>query len=295
MEMQRRDFLKETALGAAVAAVLGYRAGAAPAPFALLAEKASIKIGGCDWSLLKEGDPEAFGAAKEAGLDGVEVSCGKGKEKLPISDPERQEKVLAAAKKHGLPIPSTCLEILHRDGLKDHPDAPKWVKEAITATKALGAKTILLPFFGKQSISKRSEQEAVAERLKAIAPEAEKAGIVLGLENTISAKDNAWILDQVKSPAVKVYYDVGNSFNNKFEIYTEVAWLGKDRVAQIHLKDRAYLGQGQIDFPKFLESVLKSGFGGWMMLETNVQKSVKEDFAANATFIRKILGEKSKG
>jgi sugar phosphate isomerase/epimerase len=294
MEMRRRDFLKETALGAAMAAVFGYRAEASPALRPGLETK-GIKIGGCDWSLGKEGNPEAFGLARDANLDGVEVSCGKGKDKLPISDPERQGKVLAEAKKHGLAIPSTCLEILHRDGLKEHPDAPKWVTEAILATKALGAKTILLPFFGKQSINKCSEQEAVAERLKTLAPEAEKAGIVLGLENTISAKDNAWILDQVKSPAVKVYYDVGNSFNNKFEIYAEVPWLGKERVCQIHLKDKAYLGQGEIDFPKFLESVLKSGFSGWMMLETNVQKSVKEDFAANASFMRKLLSEKEKG
>ena len=292
MEIQRRDFLKETAVGAALAAVFGHRLGASP--LRPLLEKQGIKIGGCDWSLQKEGNPEAFGVAKEAGLDGVEVSCGKGKEKLPISDEERQAKVLAESKKHGLAVPSTCLEVLHRDGLKDHADAPKWVKEAIAATKNLGAKVILLPFFGKQSINKRSEQEAVAERLKAVAPQAESAGIVLGLENTISAKDNAWILDQVKSPAVKVYYDVGNSFNNKFEIYNEVAWLGKERVCQIHLKDKAYLGQGAIDFPRFLESVLKSGFGGWMMLETNVQKTVKEDFAANAAFVRKTLAEKSK-
>jgi L-ribulose-5-phosphate 3-epimerase len=293
MQIHRRQFLKESAFGAAVLSVLGWRRASPAAPFARAGVK--IKIGGCDWSLRKEGDLGSFAAAKEAGLDGVEVSCGKGKERLPISDPERQKAFLAEAAKHGLPIPSTCLEILHRDGLKSHPRAAKWVEEAIPATKALGGRTILLPFFGDRAITKRSEQEAVADRLKPIAPLAEKAGVVLGLENTISARDNAWILERVGSPAVKVYYDVGNSSANKFDIYEEVAWLGKERIAQIHLKDRdQLLGKGQIDFPRLVESILKSGFEGWAMLETAVVRSVKEDFSANAALVRGLLEEKGR-
>jgi L-ribulose-5-phosphate 3-epimerase len=294
MQTTRREFLRTTALGAATAAVMGFEVTRVHAAVAALEAQAGIRIGGCDWSLGKEGDPAAFAVAKAAGLDGVEVSCGKGKSSLPISDPEKQAKLLAAAKASGLPIPSSCLEILHRDGLKEHEDAPKWVKEAIEPTRKLGGKVILLPSFGKQAIEKRSEQEAVAERLKPIAPLAEKAGIILGLENTISAKDNAFILEKIGSPAVKVYYDVGNSFNYKHDIYSEIAFLGKDRVAQIHLKDRGYLGQGKIDFPRFLETVVKSGFTGWMMLETNIVKTAEEDFATNSKYVREVLKEKGK-
>jgi len=298
MEIQRRQFLKESAFGLVLTA-LGPRAGSASpgptSPFSAL-KSASIKIGGCDWSLRKEGQPGSFAAAKEAGLEGVEVSCGKGTEKLPISDPERRKLFLSEAKKHGLPIPSTCLEILHRDGLKNHPAAPRWVEEAIEPTRDLGAKVILLPFFGKQSINERAEQKAVADRLKPIAPIAEKAGVILGLENTISAEDNAWMLDRIASPAVKVYYDVGNSYINKFDIYQEVPWLGKDRICQLHLKDHGFLlGKGKIDFPRFLESVLKCGFEGWAMLETAVVTTVKEDFAQNAGYVRRLLEEKSRG
>ncbi len=285
-----RDLLKESAFGAAILTVLGHRLEALT-PWAVMEKsEAGIHIGGCDWSLRKEGDPGSFSAAKEAGLEGVEVSCGKGEEKLPISDADRQKTFLAEAKKHGLSIPSTCLEILHRDGLKNHPKGPKWVEEAIAPTKALGAKVILLPFFGDRSINKRSEQKTVAERLKPISPAAEKAGIILGLENTISAEDNAWILGQVGSPSVKVYYDVGNSSANKFDIYKEIPWLGKDRICQIHLKDQNFLlGKGKIDFPRLAEAILQSGFKGWAMLETAVVTNVKEDFEANARFVRGLL------
>ncbi len=284
MDIERREFM------AAVLAVFGTRGGD---PAALM-RRAGIKVGGCDWSLRKEGNPESFSVAKEAGLDGVEVSLGKGTDRLPMTDPDRQKLFLDESQKHGMAIPSTCLEILHRDNLKAHPKGPMWVEQAIECTAALKAKVILLPFFGKQAINERAEQEAVAERLKVLAPRAEKAGVILGLENTISAEDNAWILDQVKSPAVQVYYDSGNSFP-RFDIYKEIAWLGKERICQIHLKDGgALLGQGKIDHPRLIETILKTGYTGWLMLETSSPLGVKESFSTNASYVRKLVDEKSR-
>ncbi len=288
MPIERREFLN-SAFGAAVLAVFGCRSGD---PRALLAG-AGLRVGGCDWSLRKEGNPESFAAAREAGLEGVEVSLGKGEDRLPMTDPGRQKMFLDESKKHGVAIPSTCLEILHRDNLKAYPKGPMWVEQSIECTAALGARVILLPFFGKQAINERPEQAATAERLKVLAPKAEKAGVVLGLENTISAEDNAWILDQVKSPAVQVYYDSGNSFP-RFDIYQEIPWLGRDRLCQIHLKDRGgILGKGKIDHPRLVEAILKSGYSGWLMLETGAPNSVKDDFAANAAYVRGLLREKA--
>jgi len=293
MDLSRRSFLQQSAVGAAVMTVLGTRAGALPWREAFR-RAANIKIGGTDWSMRLEGKIEAFAAAKEAALDGVQVSLGgraKPEPSLPMCDPEKQKQWVEESKKTGMPIGGTCLEILHRDNLKEHADGPKWVEQSIGATKALGTQVILLPFFGKQQIKERAEQKATAERLKVLAPLAEKAGVVLGLENTISAEDNAWILDQVGSKAVSVYYDVGNSFSQKYDVYKEIVWLGKDRVCQLHLKDGPnFLGKGPIDYPKYIEAVLKSGFEGWAMLETSTpSKVVKDDFAANANYVRELL------
>jgi sugar phosphate isomerase/epimerase len=208
-----------------------------------------------------------------------------------MMNPEKQKTWLDESKKTGIPIVGTCLEILHRDNLKAHPSGPKWVEQSIAATAALGTKVILLPFFGKQQIKEREEQKATADRLKLLAPLAEKAGVVLGLEDTISAEDNAWILDQVASPAVKVYYDVGNSFSQKYDIYKEIVWLGKDRVCQLHIKDNpGFLGKGGIDMPRYIEAVLKSGFEGWAVLETSSPtKDIKADMITNSTYLRGLL------
>ncbi|HZE98200.1 MAG TPA: sugar phosphate isomerase/epimerase family protein [Planctomycetota bacterium] len=286
MTITRRTFV------AAAAAVLGTR----PDAWAAVLRRVNIRVAATDWNLALEGKIGSFALAREAGLDGVQVSLGKndekkGEENLPMMDAGKQKAFVDESKTTGIPIVGTCLEILHRDNLKAHANGPKWVEQSIVATAALGTKVILLPFFGKQQIKERDEQKATADRLKVLAPLAEKAGVVLGLENTISAEDNAWILDQVQSPAVKVYYDVGNSFNQKYDIYKEIVWLGKDRVCQLHIKDNpGYLGKGGIDMPRYIEAVLKSGFEGWAVLETSSPaKDIKADMITNSTYLRGLL------
>ena len=117
--------------------------------------------------------------------------------------------------------------------------------------------------------------------------------MILRLENTISAEDNARILDRAQSSAVRVYYDVGNSFHNGFDIYQEIRWLGKDRNCEFHLKDNPHLlGQGKIDFPKVIDAILEIGFAGWAQLETVAPSvDVRKDMKTNLDYIRGLLAK----
>lgn len=93
----------------------------------------------------------------------------------------------------------------------------RWVADAIPVARTLGVKVILLPFFGKGALQTQAEMDYVGDVLREIAPSAEKAGIILGLEDTISARDNVRIMERSKSPAVLTHYDVGNSTKNGFK------------------------------------------------------------------------------
>ena len=173
-----------------------------------------------------ENDPGAIALAKRLGFDGVQISIGKGTDRLPLSDPALQRKYLDESRRVGLPLASVCLEVLHVNGLKDDPLGQRWVADAIPIARALGVTVILLPFFGKRALLTPAEMDRVGDVLREVAPAAEKAGVVLGLENTISARDNARIMDRAKSPAVRTYYDVGNSTRNGFAVVEEIRWLG---------------------------------------------------------------------
>ena len=100
-------------------------------------------------------------------------------------------------------------------------------------------------------------------------------------------------MDKVKSKAVKVYYDVGNSTNNKHDVLQEIPWLGKDRICQFHLKDNpGYLGAGKIDFTKILEEIRHIGFEGYANLETDApSKVIEDDMKKNLAFVRDLMAK----
>lgn len=283
MRISRRDSLRLFG-GGLLAAGLAPRALGA-------AGKARFKVGVTDWNLKMENDPGAIALAKRLGFDGVQVSLGKGTDRLPLSDPALQRKYLDESRRVGLPLASVCLEVLHVNGLKDDPLGQRWVADAIPIARALGVTVILLPFFGKRALLTPAEMDRVGDVLREVAPAAEKAGVVLGLENTISARDNARIMDRAKSPAVRTYYDVGNSTRNGFAAVEEIRWLGGDRICEVHLKDNPhYLGQGTIDFPAVVGALRDIGFHQWAQLETDCPSgSVADDMARNLTYIRGVM------
>ena len=185
---------------------------------ALKAQGLPVKIGVTDWNLRQEAKLAAVELAHRLGFDGVEISIGVGTERLPLADPDLQQQYVAEVKRVGLPTPSTCLNILHRNILKSDPLAQRWVADSIPITRAVGARVILLPFFGQGALKTHEEMDYVADYLREVAPQAEKAGVILGLEDTNSAEDNMRIVERTQSKAVRVYYDIGNSTNNGFDV-----------------------------------------------------------------------------
>lgn len=290
MNFTRRQFLQVGAAGTAAALV------GRPSLIAYAAKKGvRFKVGAPDWNLRQENKIESIALAKKIGFDGVQVSIGKGKDKLPLSDPAMQRAFLAESRRVGLPITSLCLEILHVNGLKNDPLGQRWVADAIPIAKALGVKVILLPFFGSRQIKARAEQERVGDILREVAPQAEKLGVILGLEDTISARENVFIMERSKSPAVKTYYDVGNSNGQGYDIIEEIRWLGRDRICEVHLKDNPhYLGEGKINFPAVIDALADIGFDKWAQLECDAPSgSVENDMARNLKFIRNLTAQRA--
>ncbi len=254
-----------------------------------------LKVGVTDWNLGQRGKVEALALARKLGFEGVEISIGRqaAAGKLPLADRALQDAYLAAVKEHGIALAGTCLDILHVNYLKNDQLGQKWVAEGIPITSRLKAGVMLLPFFGKGALETHAEMDYVGDTLRELAPEAEKAGVLLGLENTISAQDNVRIMERSRSRAVKVYYDVGNSTNRGFNPVQEIRWLGKDRICQIHLKDNPhYIGEGKIDFPAVMKAIADIGYSGFLNLETSSpSKQVEADLSRNLATVRRLLGQ----
>src|SRR5579863_778940 len=284
MNIRRRTFLADAGCVSLAAAIGGGAFG----------RGRELKIGVTDWNLRLTGKVEAVETAARLGFDGVQVSLGHKPVdgKLPLDDEVAQQQYLTAAKIHKIPLDGTCLDILHVNYLKNDKLGQKWVADSIPITKKLNARVILLPFFGKGALTTHEEMDYVGDALREIAPEAEKAGVILGLEDTISAEDNVRIMERAKSPAVLTYYDVGNSTEGGFEVVKEIRWLGKSRICQFHLKDNPhYLGEGTIDFPAVVKAIQDIGFRGYANLETDApSQSIDNDMTRNLHFVRRLVG-----
>jgi len=280
----RREMIRRTA-GLAASLALG------PAVAPLLAAPGGrgFKIGAPEWSLRKA-DPSCFEVAREIGLDGVQVNLGSLSDNMHLRDPLVQQAYLHAARQNGLAVASLALAELNDIPLKSDPRATIWLLDSMVVARVLGVKVILVAqFFHGELKGDKEGVDRTVELLKEFAPRAEKTGVILGLENYLSAPENLDILQRVASPAVQVYYDVGNSTDKGYDIYEEIRML-KNRVCEFHAKDGNFmLGQGRIDFHKVRQAMDDIDYRGWIQIEAEAPHGLIEDYRADLKFLKGIF------
>jgi sugar phosphate isomerase/epimerase len=256
------------------------------------APRKAFRLGAMDMALQMRGNPAIFEAAASLGLEGVELVCGTLVDgKLPMSDHATQDSFLREARKHRLAVAGVVLNVLHPHPLKSDARGEQFIAPGIEIAARMKARVLLLPFFNQGALEGSADIEHVGQLLRSYAAEAGKQGIVLGLENTMSAEDNARLLDRIGSPHASVYYDVGNSTNTGgFDAPKEIRWLGRERICQIHLKDKGYLGEGKVNFPEVIKAMREIGFQGFANFETRAPSgNAKADLKRHTDYIRGLM------
>ncbi len=256
---------------------------------------AGFKIGVCDWTIKKRSDPASLEMAKRIGLDGVQVDIGRGQDDLPLFDPALQQKFIDARQTHQIEIASLALGVLNETPYKSDPRAERWVEKSIDVCKALGVNVVLVAFFGKGDLrNDKQGTDVVVERFKKVAPRAEEAGVTFGIESWLSAEQHMDIIDRIGSPAVRVYYDVGNSDKAGYDVYSEIRRLDR-LICEFHAKDYDDLyGRGSIDFQQVREAMDDIGYRGWIVMEgTRMPVGVEESCRYDAEYLREVFPPKT--
>jgi sugar phosphate isomerase/epimerase len=280
MLLNRREFVRRAVVAAAaVSSGPGARAqSAASAPL-------PVRIGMTDWNLGRRGDITRIALAREIGLDGIQV----------IREPRTQAAFKQAALENGVQICSLAIGTPGKSRLPLHtnPAAAVLLVEAVEVARNIGTNNILLPILGDSHIRMEHQQEVdtFVAMMKEVARYAEKAGVVIALEDWISAEDNIRLLDAIGSDFVGVYYDARNIKSRLHDPYGEPTRLGR-RIHQVHLKNGPKLMRDAdiVDWPRLAREYAGIGYKGWYVLETDSpSKDVVADTRANIEYVRKTF------
>jgi fructoselysine 3-epimerase len=186
----------------------------------------------------------------------------------------------------------------HREDVVAH------YRQGIRLAAAIGANTMVV-HSGWKSDAKLSARDALKYSIDTIAkcaPEAERLGITLGVENVgygavnmfRGIEDGVGIATGVASPAVGLTLDVGHAVLEGFEPAAAVIAAGP-RLKHVHLHsnmgkadDHLRLDRGNIDFGPVIQAMRQIGFAGHASLEIYAPAGEKE---AALQASRKILEE----
>ena len=234
-----------------------------------------------------------FALVSQAGYDGVEPVMS---EAGYLNQGTTEKEILAIrqlALDNNLEIPSVGVWSLWENNLVSEHEAIRRkaldiVKKQIEIAALLGADTILVVpgYVGCDFASKpeRIRYDIAYDRcvyaLQLLAPEAEKAGVHIGIENVwnrflLSPLEMRQLVRDVDSSHVGVYFDVGNII---YVGYPEdwIRILGQ-YIKKIHLSDyrreQAGLGAfvdlfaGDVDFPEVARALAEIGYDDYLTLE----------------------------
>ncbi len=283
IRIARRDFVR----GAAAAAILGFCPGLRSQPATVPTKR--YKIAAADIMLLKRQKLGAMQLAHDCGLNGVEVDLGSLGKRPEFANelrkPELREQYLEASKKLNVEICSIAMSAFYGQSFTEHPNAEALTRDLVETMTNMGVKVGFIPL--------RPKGGNVVDTMKQIAPIAQKAQLVLGIEIPLDAQGQKKLIDDIASPAIKAYYHTGNMLENGYDLYEGLRILGKDRICQIHLSgpDKQWLEEGPIDVPKVKSILDEIGWSGWLVLERSRRegKSVKENFSINASYLKKVF------
>jgi sugar phosphate isomerase/epimerase len=260
------------------------------------------KIAVCDWMILKRQKLGAFQLTKDIGADGVEVDMGSlgtldTFDSAITTNATIRQQFLDKARELHLEISSIAMSGFYAQSFAERPTVPRMTQDCIDTMKAMNVKIAFLPLGVRSDLVKHPELRSnVVERLKIIGAQAEKAGVTIGVETELPAEAQIKLLDDVGSPAIKLYYNFADALQNNRDLIKELTLLGKDRICQIHCTDQDGVwlqDDSKINMPKVKETLDGMGWSGWLVIERSRKASdsrnVKGNFGANTAYLKSIF------
>jgi sugar phosphate isomerase/epimerase/dienelactone hydrolase len=259
------------------------------------------KIGLIDLMLLKRQKLGAITLTAQLKADGVEVDMGGLGSRPTFENALLTDSVrnlfLKTAKENNVEIFSLAMTGYYAQSFCGREEYKKSIEDCIKTMQLMNVKTAFLPL-GVQCDLKKTPavRDSVIARLKVAGKMAEQAGVVIGIETALSAKEEVQLLKDINSPAIKIYFNFSNPLKEGRDLISELKILGKERIAMIHAsnKDSVWLqNDPQIDMYKVKKCLDEMGYTGWLVIERSRDakkpSDTKYNYGANTEFLKKVF------
>ena len=228
----------------------------------------------------------ALELAGEAGCDGVEVNIAE-TGPLSLESPAQElQEVARAARQAGLDIPSVHCGLHWRYTLTDPDPAVRQkgldvLSRSLEIGAALGARVLLVvPGVVTADVSYADAYRRAQEGVARLADKAAQLGLQIGVENVwnkflLSPLEMRRFIEEIGSPAVGAYFDVGNILAYGFPHH----WIEvlAEKIVAVHFKDYrtdvpggggfVYLRQGDVPWAAVVASLRRVGYDGYVTAE----------------------------
>lgn len=261
---------------------------------------------------------EIFALARQHGFEGVELSIGE--EGFPLSyqvtassSPQDAQRLRDEAAEEGVQLVSLASGLgwslpLTSQNAATRAKGMEAARAQVTQAKQLGLDAILLvpggvgaDFIEGFAVTPYDVAwDNALAALKLLARDAEDAGVTIGVENVwnkflLSPLEFRAFVDEVNSPRVGCYFDVGNVVAFGYPAQW-ISILG-DKVSRVHFKDFkrsvgtldgfCALGEGDSDYPAVMKALKAVGYDGPVTAEFF---NCEDDLAAISRAMDAILG-----
>ncbi|PRY55593.1 sugar phosphate isomerase/epimerase [Arcticibacter pallidicorallinus] len=301
-KIERRKFLAQAGLALAGTLLLPRMLRAETGMAELFAAGPSrYKVAVVDLMILKRQKLSAIALAKEIGADGLEIDMGGlGKRETfdnKLADPTMRNEFLTQAKAMNIEICSLAMTGFYAQSLATRPTYKRMIQDCIDTMVAMKVKVGFLPLGVQGDLVKNPElRPAIVERLKVAGKMAKKAGVVIGIETALDAKQELKLLKDIGSKNVKSYFNFSNALKNNRDLSTELRILGKKNICQIHCTDDDGVwleNNPRIDMKQVKATLDDMGWSGWLVVERSRDASdarnVKRNFSANTAYVKSVF------
>ncbi len=238
---------------------------------------------------------DAMAMAKAAGFEGIEPSLTMDAEITTSTSEDDLKRLRDYAEQtveiHGLmggqPIRSAPLTTIDKDQIRQGADN---IASALRVVKILGGTSLLVvPGTISEDVRYDIAYEGTLEGLKQVAPIAEELQIAVAVENVwnkflLSPLEMRNLIDEVNSPYVGCYFDVGNFLG--WAIPQHWIEIVAHRIKKVHVKDfKVDVGnrhgfvtllQGDVDWKAVRASLRSIGYDDYLSAEIPLHDSFPE-------------------